>query len=215
MARIEYKWDEPKLDMYQSVDPDNFFSVLPDGFKKADKPILVYLTSDLADDAQVMKNVESSVLKDENVSIGASSMFQQIKMNGLKIKDSHPMWKTLGGKSLPRMVVVDTSGAKIGAVEGRDISASKLFGMMKRAASKTYKTDIDTVVKETKAILTEIDKVEAKRTALATKKASSTVAKEADWAKEEKALNDETKAIETREAALKKKWADDRKVTKA
>lgn len=214
MARIDFKWDEPKLDLYNGGNPDNLLSSLPKSYDESDKPILVFVTSDLPDDEQKMKNVESSVFRDESISIGAT-LFSNIKMNGLKITDANPYKKMLGGKDLPRMVVVDTNGQKVGSVEGQDISASKVFGLMRKAAAKTFKTDLDTVVKETKTILTEIDQVEAKRTALATKKEKSTVAKEAEWAKEAKELDEAMKAIESREAALKKKWAEDRKVTKA
>ena len=214
MARIEYKWDEPKLNSYEGFNPESLYSSLPDSYKSAAKPGIVFLTSSLEDHAQYMKNVEATTLMDENVQIGAT-MFQHVKMNGNKVTETHPYWKILGGKQLPRMVVVDTTGAKIGSVEGQDISPSKLFTLMKRAAAKTYKNDLETVVKESKTILTEIDQIEAKRAALATKKAKSTVAKETEWAKEEKALNDQMKAVDAREAALKKKWADERKVTKA
>jgi len=213
MARIDFNWDQPKLNGYDHIDPNDFRTALPDSYKQSDKPFLVYVTSELTDDDQEMKNIEASVLKDESVSIGAT-LFRQVKFDGAKIKESHPYWKTLGGKDLPRMIVVDTSGQKVGAVEGQDISASKVFGLMKQAAAKTYKTDIDTVIKETKVVLTEIDQIEAKRTALQTKKAASTVTKTNDWAKEEKALDDALKAVEAREASLKKKWNDDRKVTK-
>jgi hypothetical protein len=160
-----------------------------------------------------MKNVDSTTLRDENVAISAT-LFWQVKLNGLKVKEGNPYWKTLGGKALPRMVVVDAAGAKVGAVEGKDVSPSKVFGLMKKAASRTYKTDLDTVVKETKSILTEIDQIEAKRAALQTKKSRSTVAKEAEWAREEKALDEAMKAVTARETELKKKW-DDKKVTKA
>jgi len=214
MARIDFKWDEPKLNGYDNVNPDDFLSALPGSYKQAEKPLLIFLTSDLPDDDQEMKNIESTVLRDENVSIGAT-LFGQIKLNGAKIASSNPYWKTLGGKQLPRMVVVDTTGAKVGSVEGQDISPSKVFGLMKRAAAKTYKADLEAVVKDTKSILTEIDQIEAKRTALQTKKASSTKSKEAEWAKEEKVLNEQMKAVEARETELKKKWKEERKVTKA
>ena len=81
---------------------------------------------------------------------------------------------------------------------------------MKRAAARTYKVDLDTIVKETKAILTDIDNVEAKRKALATKREKSTNDRSAQWAKEEKELDAAMKAIEAREATLKQKWATER-----
>ncbi len=213
MARIDFKWQEPKLNGYEGVNPDDFRTALPDSLK-SDKPFLVFLTSDLPDDSQEMSNISSTTLRDESVAIGAT-LFSQLKVNGLKVKEGSAFWKTLGGKELPRMVVVDAAGAKVGAVEGKDISPSKVFGLMKRAATRTYKTDLEKVVKETKSILTEIDQVEAKRAALATKKEHSTVAKETEWAREAKALDDQLKAIEAKEADLRKKWAEEKKVTKA
>jgi hypothetical protein len=213
MARIEFKWEEPKLDAYDGVNPDDFYTALPDTYKSREKPLLVFLTSDAEEDAQEMKNVEA-MLMDENVAIGAT-LFKQIKLKAGKFKDGSPYWKSIGGKDAPRMVVFDTTGARIGSAEGKDCTASKVFGLMKRAASKTYKVDIETVVKETKSILTEIDQVEAKRAALETKKKNSTVAKEAEWAKEAKELDAQMKEIETKETALKTKWTSERKVAKA
>jgi hypothetical protein len=214
MARIDLKWDEPKVNTYEGFDPEHLYPSLPEAYRTAGKPAIVFLTSDLADDAQLMKNVEGTCFRDENFQIGAT-MFQQIRMNGNKVKENHPFAKLLGGKALPRMIVLDQTGAKVGSVEGQDLSPSKVFGLMNRAASKTYKTPLETMVKETKTILTEIDQIEAKRAALETKKASSTVQKSTEWAKEEAALNEQLKAVEAREVALKKKWAEDRKVTKA
>ncbi|MSR47056.1 MAG: hypothetical protein EXS13_08325 [Planctomycetes bacterium] len=214
MARIEYKWDDPKFNTYDGLNLESLYSALPEQYKVAGKPTLVFMTSDLADDAQYMKNVDATTLMDENIQIGAG-MFQQMKINGNKIKENNPFWKILGGKQLPRMVVVDAAGAKVGSVEGQDISPSKVFALMKRGASKIYKTDLETIVKESKTILTEIDQIEAKRSALETKKSKSTANKGAEWAKEEKVLNEQMKAVEARDLALKKKWNEDRKVTKA
>jgi len=214
MARIDFKWQEPSLNGYDHVNPEDFRTALPGNTGKSDQPFIVFLTSDLPEDSQEMLNIDSSVLKNESVSIGAT-LFSQIKLNGAKIKDSNPYWQILGGKELPRMVVVDANGAKVGSVEGKDISTSKVYGFMKKAASRTFKTDLDVVVKGTKTILTEIDQIEAKRAALATKKNASTNDKSAEWAKEEKELDEQMKAVVARESTLKQKWAEEKKVTKA
>lgn len=212
MARVQFKWQEPKLNAYDKINPEDFRTALPGTPGK--QPFLVFLTSDLPDDGQEMKNIDSAVLMNESVSIGAT-LFDQIKLDGTKIKDSNPYWKMLGGKELPRMVVIDANGVKVGAVEGKDISTSKVYGMMKKAASRTFKTDLDVVVKGTKVILTEIDQIEAKRAALTTKKNSSTNDKSDEWAKEEKALDEQMKAVVARETELKQKWTEEKKVTKA
>jgi hypothetical protein len=214
MARVEFKWSEPSLNAYDHINPEDFRTALPANSGNAGQPFLVFVTSDLPEDDQEMKNIDSSVLKNESISIGAT-LFEQVKLDGAKIKDSNPYWKILGGNELPRMVVVDANGAKVGSVEGKDVSTSKVYGMMKKAASRTFKTDLDVVVKGTKTILTEIDQIEAKRAALATKKSASTNDKTAEWTKEEKALDEQMKAVVTRETELKAKWGEEKKVTKA
>jgi len=212
MARVAFKWQEPTLNAYDKINPEDFRTALPGNPSK--QPFLVFVTSDLPEDGQEMKNIDSAVLMNESISIGAT-MFDQIKLDGSKIKESNAYWKMLGGKELPRMIVIDANGVKVGSVEGKDVSASKVFGMMKKAASRTFKTDLDAVVKGTKVILTEIDQIEAKRAALQTKKNASTNDKTDEWAKEEKALDEQMKAVVAREAELKQKWTEERKVTKA
>jgi uncharacterized protein (DUF3084 family) len=85
---------------------------------------------------------------------------------------------------------------------------------MERAAARTIKTDLGTVVKETKTILTEIDQVEAKRKALETRKTAAKNDHPEKYAKEEKELDAAMKAIEDREKSLRVKW-EAGKVTKA
>jgi hypothetical protein len=213
MARIDFKWSEPKLNTYDHINTEDFFTALPADYKADGKPLLIFITSSKTEDAQEMANIEGSVLKDESISIGAT-MFRSIKLEGSKINEGHPFWKTLGGKELPRMIVVDAAGQKVGMCEGKQVSSSKVFGFMERASARTFKTDLGTVVKETKTILTEIDQVEAKRKALATKKEKSTNDRSAQWTKEEKELDAAMKAIEDREKSLRVKW-ESGKVTKA
>jgi hypothetical protein len=213
MARLDFNWSEPTLNTYDKINTEDFFTALPEEFKTTGKPLMVFVTSEKNDDRQKMANIDTSVLRDESVSIGAT-MFRSVKIRGEKLKDSHPFWKTIGGKDLPRIIIVGVDGQKVGMMEGQDISSSKLFGLMKKAASKIYKTDLEAIVKETKTILTEIDQIEAKRTALQTKKASDKSERADKWAKEERELNDAMKAVETREAALKKKW-EEKKVAKS
>lgn len=212
MARIEIKWSSPTLNTYDHLNSEDFFTALPADFKADGKPVLVYLTSGRTEDAQEMANVESSVFKDESISIGAT-MFRAVKLDGAKIREGHPFWKIIGGKDLPRMIVINAAGQKVGMLEGKEITSSKLFGFMERAAAKTFKTDLSQIVKDTKTILTEIDQVEAKRKALATKKEKSVSDRSAQWSKEEKELDSQMKSIEDREKALHLKWEG--KVTKA
>jgi hypothetical protein len=212
MARIDFNWSEPTLNSYDHIDANDFRTALPANLKAEGKPLMVFITSSSDEDKIEMQNIESSVFKDESISIG-STMFRAIKVKGSTVKEGHPFWKTLSGKDLPRMIIVDANGQKVGMCEGKQVSSSKIFAFMKKAAARTYKTDLETIVKETKTILTEIDQVEAKRAALATRKGASKNDAPDRWVKDEKELDAAKKTIETREASLKKKW--DERVTKA
>jgi hypothetical protein len=208
MARIDFHWSEPTLNTYDHINSADFFTALPADYKADGKPLLVFVTSGKDEDKIEMQNIENGVLRDESVSIGAT-MFRSIKVKGESVNKGHPFYSTLGGKDLPSMIVVDANGQKVGAEEGK-VSASRVFALMKRAAARTYKQDLETIVKETKSILTDIDQVEAKRTALATKREKSVNDRSAQWAKEEKELDAAMKAIEARETALKRKWSEER-----
>jgi hypothetical protein len=113
------------------------------------------------------------------------------------------------------MIVVDTSGQKIGSLEGNDLSASNLFKQMKKAAARTYKNDLEKVVKDCRGLLDEMDQIEAKQKVVAERKKTIKPGKEKDLAEEESKLAEQMKDVQAREADLLKKVNEDRKVTKA
>ena len=172
MARIAVNWEEPSVgSAYEGFDAANMMTGLPDEYAESGKPVIIYLESALEDDMVRTALITSTMERDEKVAIGMK-MFNIVRMNGLKIGKDHPYAKILGGRKLPRMVVISPEGKKVGSVEG-SISPSKLFSLMNRAASKVYKTPIGTFVKEYQKVLTEIDKVEAAKAILATRRATS------------------------------------------
>jgi hypothetical protein len=191
-------------------------SALPTEFKQSEKPLMIYVSSDEPDAAKRTAQVEENVFADENVAIGAR-VFRSVRIKGDKISKEHPHWRTLGGKELPRMVIVDTSGKKVGSVEGNDFSASNLFKHMKKAASRTFKTDLDKIVKEGRSLLDDMDQVIAKQNLIAEKKKKlgADAAKDKEIEAEESKLATQLKELQTREAELMKKVETDRKVGKA
>jgi hypothetical protein len=174
----------------------------------------VYLTTSSDAAAKQTTNVDQGLTKDENVAL-AARLFRAVRLNGDKIAKANPYWSTLGGQSLPRMVVVDSSGQKIGSLEGNDLSASNLFKQMKKAAAKTYKADLEKVVKESRGLLDEMDQIEAKQKLVAERKKTIKPGKEKDLVAEETKLAEQMKDVQAREVDLLKKVAEDRKVTKA
>jgi hypothetical protein len=153
------------------------------------------------------------VLKAENIVLGAR-LFRPIRLKGEKITKSNPYWSTLGGKSLPRVVVVDTTGKKVGGQEGDAVCSCHLIKEMKKATDKTYKADIERVVKESRELLDEMDRIEAKQKQLAEQKKDARPGKEKEIAEEERKLAAQMKDVQEREAALLKKVQEDRKVAK-
>jgi hypothetical protein len=173
------------------------------------------VTSDLPETAEDTAKTEESVLKDENVALGAR-LFRSVKIKGDRISKEHPHWRTLGGKSLPRLVVVDTSGKKVGGLEGNDLtSASKLFKLMQKASAKTYRNDLEKVVKESRSLLDDMDRIEAKLAQVAEQRKSASGAKDRALEQEQSELTTEMEAVKARETALLRKVDEERKVTKS
>lgn len=207
------KWETPKINLYDHVDATNFFSCLPAEYTEVGKPLVLFLGTDLPDAAKKMSELETAVFGDENVAVGAR-LFRAVRMKGDKVSKDHPHWPTLGGKSLPRVVVIDASGKKAGVLEGNELSASNLFKSMKKAASKTYKADLDKVVKDTRSLLDEMDQIEAKQKLLVEQKKTAKGAKLQEIGVEEAALAKALQDVQTRDSELLKKFSDDRKVAK-
>ena len=213
MARLQMKWETPKINLYDHVDASDFFSCLPADYKASGKPLVVFLGSDLPEAAKQMEELNTAVFADENVAVGAR-LFRAVRLKGDKVSKDHPHWPTLGGKALPRVVVIDAAGNKAGVLEGNELSASNLFKSMKKAAAKTFKSDLDKVVKETRELLDEMDRIEAKQKLLGEQKKSAKAAKLAEIEAEEKKLAQALQDVQTRDAELLKKFDDDRKVAK-
>ncbi len=215
MKRLDVKWETPKLNLYDNINPDDFLSALPADYKNSGKPLVVYMATDAQEVSKKSSDVEQAVLREETFALGAR-LFRTVRLKGDKFGKENPHWVTIGGKELPRVIVVDTNGQKIGMLEGNDLTASNLFKQMRKAAAKTYKTDLEKVVKESRSLLDEMDQIEAKQKLLAEqKKKNAKPAKEQDLAAEEQKLAQQMKDVQAREADLLKKVDGERKVTKA
>ena len=186
MARLQVDWNEASLaGGYEGYNPSDLFTALPDEVGKSGKPLVVYLTSDLEDDAQETE-LATAALADEKVALGLK-MFHAVKVDGSRITRDHAYADILGGRELPRLVVVGADGKKVGSTEGK-VSASEVYSLMKRAASRVYKTQIDSYIKDYQKVLTEIDKIESAKKVLATQRETSgnvSKSKAAKWDREE------------------------------
>src|SRR5688500_14725248 len=97
--RLSIRWEAPKLDLYEGANPEDFLGSLPADYKKSDKPLLVYLSSDAPEVEKQTTALEKTVLADENVALGVR-VFRAVRFRGDKISKENPHWRTLGGKEL-------------------------------------------------------------------------------------------------------------------
>jgi hypothetical protein len=211
---VAIRWETPRLELYDKVDSKDLFSSLPANFRSGNQPLLVFLSTASADAARQLKNAEETVLHDEQVAL-SSRLFRAVRLDGDHVQKSHPHWATLGGSALPRAIVVDASGRRTGELEGNDLTANNVFKLMQRAAAKTYKSDLDRVVKELRAVLDDQDALEAKQTRLAEQKKTASGAKLKAIEADQKKLAEQLAAVRTRETDLLKKFTEDRKVAKS
>ncbi len=168
---------------YEGFNAEDLYTALPERYRESGRPLFVYLTSDLPEHVEATQALQQDVFFNEKIAIGMK-MFSPIKVDGLKVGKDHPYGKILAGSELPRLIVVGTDGKKIGSLEGR-AGDSKVFALIKKASDKTYKTSIDTFVKDYTDFLDLMDRVDGRRD---------------DVAKDRKAVEKLTPAIE-------KKWA--------
>lgn len=204
MARLAVEWQEPTLGSYEGYNPDSLLSALPADLARSGKPTVVYVFSDLPEDAVETANLGGTLLTDERVALGLK-LFNLVKVRGETITKTHPYASILGGRELPRMVVVGADGSRVGALEGNDATPSAMMGLMKRASAKAYKTPIETFIKDYQKVLTDLDKVEGAKKTLATKRATSgevAKSKSLGWDREEQELAKQEGQILEREKVL-------------
>ena len=126
------------------------------------KPLLLYLTTTSEEDRKVNDKIQKVVFKDERVQIGAK-LFTLVKLPRDRADDR--IEKLVGRSNGPTLAAFSGSGKRVGVVTSK-ASASKLYGVMKTAAKKDYRTSLSSLVSKMKKILTAIDKLEGKKGAL-------------------------------------------------
>jgi hypothetical protein len=208
-------WESPKLNLYDGYDLKNFYTALPTECREAGEPLLIYLTTSAPDAQKRVDELEQNLSQDESVAL-SSRLFHPIRLKGDSVTKEHQYWSLLGGKELPRIVVVSTDGTKVASFDGKQATGSAIFAAMKRAAAKTYKTSLETVVKQRRDLLDEMDRVTAKLGVIAEQKKVATSAAKAKELDDQSAkLTKELAAVQAREADLLKKVGDEKKVAKS
>ena len=183
MAKLQIAWTSPAdLTVHTGEDaqsPNVSFEdariLLDPSALQEGKPFVVYVKGADEEAQKLQEVLEGTTLKDERVAI-ASKAFVMIRMDGSELTDTHPFQKHLRGRKLPRIVLFDSEGDRVAALEG-SISPSKLFSAMKKTFRRDYKGSLDSIVKNFQKILTEIDTLDTLEKALAEKEKRATTSR--------------------------------------
>jgi hypothetical protein len=216
MAKLQIDWKEMNTVRVttgtnaknEDVDMSNATALLSAADRQNARPFMVYLTTANEKFALEQQNVDATALKDERVSL-ASKLFTMVKTDGDAVSKDHAFARHLRvGGELPRFVVFTSKGEEVGSLAGT-VSPSKLFQLMKKAASQDYVVNVDNWVKDYQKVLTETDKLETLKAALAQKETRAQTASAAREVEQKKELyakqEEELKAREEKLANPKRK----------
>jgi len=130
---------------------------------RAEKPMLVYVTSDDPTDKDTRK-LEAIVFANEKVGLGAK-FFDTVKItHGDSLQDR--ILKE-NGRYAPRLVFVTRDYAVSDVLQKKQLTAGKLLKAMKKLAKTEYATNFEAMVRDYTKLLNELDRLESKRAALA------------------------------------------------
>lgn len=96
-------------------------------------------------------------MRDERVALGAK-FFNLIQINGDQIGKDHPLAKMIGGKSLPRAVLISRDGEVVRKLEGK-ISATRLFLAMSDIVKNDCKCDLGKFTSDMRKVLNDLEEI--------------------------------------------------------
>ena len=166
MARLNIKWRSLNEIAPQAVTTgeteENAEEAKQTGMR-AEKPMLVYVTSDDPTD-KITRKLEAIVFANEKVGLGVK-FFDTIKItHGDSLQDrilkEH-------GRAAPRLVFVTRDYVVSDVLQNKQLTAGKLLKAMKKLAKTEYATNFEAMVRDYTKLLNELDRLESKRAALA------------------------------------------------
>jgi len=167
MARLNISWRSLNEIAPQAVTTgeteENASEEVKQTGMRADKPMLVYVTSDDPTDKETRK-LEAIVFANEKVGLGAK-FFDTIKITqGDALQDR--LLKE-NGRYAPRLVFLTRDYAVSDTLQKKQLTAGKLLKAMKKLAKLEYSTNFEAMVRDYTKLLNELDRLESKKAALA------------------------------------------------
>jgi hypothetical protein len=159
-ARLKIKW---RVDTEVAPDAGRADPSTIDPSEWAEQPMMIYIPSDDPTDS-ITRKLEKVVFPNEKVAIGAK-FFDTIKISARDALDDRLL--TEHAEVTPQIVFLKRDYTEHAALQQKQISASKLLKAMRSVAREEYVNDFDTMIRTYSRLLDELDRLEAKREALA------------------------------------------------
>lgn len=152
---------------------------------RLEKPMLIFINAEDDTDSD-MRKLEDVVFADERVQLGAK-FFDCVKMTPGDAEQDRLVKEA--GRLTPRLIFVGRDYKVEDVIEGHKISSGKVVRAMQTVVRGEYETNFDTMVKEYRKLLDELDRLDSKRAYIADQKAR--LAEKADARRERKIQRDE------------------------
>lgn len=162
---------------------------------RLEKPLWVYVVAD--GDAEAIEKIDKIALDPDKVRVG-SNYFRCVKVTPENAAKDPLL--SANGSETPRFVFISVDYDVVEVLEGKEISGSKVFTAMAKAAKKSFKGNYEKNVKALIKVLNEFDKIADERKVLEEKEAKGLKDAEA------KKIAKEKDELETRQ-----KQADEQK----
>jgi hypothetical protein len=162
----------------------------------AEKPMIVYILSDDPTDSDTAK-IDQLHLSREQVGVGAK-FFDTIKMTSGDAAQDKILKET--GRATPRFVFLTREYKVADVLSGNELSGGGVLKAMQSVVRAEYVTNFDAMVKEFIDLLNDLDRLDAKKTALEQKKARKGADKKV--AKEEAEYQAQMAALEAKKSKL-------------
>ena len=162
MARLQIKWVN-KDEVGPKAVTTGQTTEAAEKAKLADRPMLVFVTSDDETDSTMRKLVDV-VFANENFAL-ACKAFDCIKVSSGNALQSRFLGEH--GKDTPRILLVSRDYKTVKTMQNKQLSAGKLYKAMKVVAKVEYKNSLDAMVRGYIKLLNELDRLEGRKAKLA------------------------------------------------
>jgi hypothetical protein len=163
LARLQIRWEQASTIAPRAAATGDAEAKQGDGALVAERPMLIYVTTDDVTDNDVRK-LEDICFKDERVGIGAK-FFRCVKVSAADASEDRLLKEH--GKDAPRLLFVKRDYEVVSVLEGRELSASKINKSMEKLCREEYTNSYSSMQSKYAKLLNELDRLDDVRAKLA------------------------------------------------